>query len=433
MAIYFIILIFEIINDSKIYENYEIINYNWEQNSISSISISASSDSNTKVFNWKNVNIKYKMNEFNYYDIHTNNNDDAKICGKDSQDNDLYFPKDVECPVNDIFISKFDSDEYENYTKIKLSDEAGYLYYTNKKTTGKIVVSIIANETEPKIYSGKEINIPDDEELDIHVREYYEKKLVKANNFNTIFFYEEIDSWNKNKLYAINYLGVNNNLIGKVNGFKKNKDKYKVLLALKYISNILNFFIYFYFIYILLNDVELYKLAVGIGFLLFMIMYIVSFTLCLANNLEYIEHFMNKINIDFERDKCDTIWTFLLGILGFIFTFFYLSIIVYKYLIVSDNILLCCSSCSCSCSCPKKSKEPSNSAKAIKVIPFKQEKEIKCVVCLTNEPKVILYPCRHKCVCQNCYTSINSLQPHKCPICRAIFTDGINIDNVFDP
>ena len=45
--------------------------------------------------------------EYNYYDISTNNNDNLKICGKDSQDNDLYFPKDVECPINDIFISKY--------------------------------------------------------------------------------------------------------------------------------------------------------------------------------------------------------------------------------------------------------------------------------------------------------------------------------------
>ena len=36
--------------------------------------------------------------------IYKNNNDKKKLCGKDSFGNNLYFPENEECPINDIFI-----------------------------------------------------------------------------------------------------------------------------------------------------------------------------------------------------------------------------------------------------------------------------------------------------------------------------------------
>ena len=89
------IIIYEIINDYRIYENIEIINYNWKLNPLESISIESYWNERYNSFSNKNININFKTMEYNYYDISTNNNDNLKICGKDSQDNDLYFPKDV--------------------------------------------------------------------------------------------------------------------------------------------------------------------------------------------------------------------------------------------------------------------------------------------------------------------------------------------------
>ena len=62
---------------------------------------------------------------------------------------------------------------------------------------------------------------------------------------------------------------------------------------------------------------------------------------------------------------------------------------------------------------------------------IKLEKHL-CIICYTNPTKIILYPCRHKCICEKCYTSLkntpNDLK--KCPICRR---DVISvIDKVYE-
>jgi len=38
-----------------------------------------------------------------------------------------------------------------------------------------------------------------------------------------------------------------------------------------------------------------------------------------------------------------------------------------------------------------------------------------CVICLSEEPSVILLPCRHQCVCYDCFSQID-----KCPVCRSM-------------
>ena len=488
--IFFYIILYEVMNDFVIKENYKIINYNWELNSITSISISNNPEfgySNIEK-GWKNIFIEYKTNEYNYYNISTNNKDDLKICGKDSQDNDLYFPKDVECPVNDIFISKFDSNEYDGYTKLKLSDEAGYLYYTNKKTRGKVVTSIIVGTNDPlKIYSGSNYLRDDDDRNNYN--DYFEnnenKDKKKIDRFNTVFFYEEIDSWNEcenqdscsdkdmHKLYAINYLGVNKNLIGKINDFKNNLEKFDFLCSLKYVSYGLNLFIFIYFSFILLSkDAALCSLGIGIILLLSMIFYLIINTICLNVNIEYIQHFLNKINIDFERYKCDSIWIFLLNIIGIIFFFYYLSIIVYRFLSKKESNSSIRNSIRNN---REQNQNPSeNDTEVARYDPngggldskerikkqkpsikekketteIKEKKEIiepeiiiiekekeeekpNCVICMNEEAKIILCPCGHKCVCGACFNSINSRYPKRCPICRKNFIG--KIDQVFSP
>lgn len=38
----------------------------------------------------------------------------------------------------------------------------------------------------------------------------------------------------------------------------------------------------------------------------------------------------------------------------------------------------------------------------------------KCVVCLSNPKEIIVIPCGHVCLCEDCATKINDL----CPVCR---------------
>ena len=450
--IYHIIIAYEVINDYfYIRENYEYINTIWKQNSLTSISIN-----NSDIYSLNNLYIECKTNNYTYYDI-LNNNDSSKICGKDSQGNDLYFPKDVECPINDIFISKYNLNEYDDYTKIKLNDEIGYLYYTNKKTSGKIVIAIkLSTNDKLKLYGENNIFGDDYDIQNEYGSNYHDyeksKKENKTNRFNTVFFWEEIYSWNEcenedscseediYKLYAINYLGINNNLIGKVNDFKKNLDKFNYLCKLKYGSYCINAFDFIYFSCIfLIKDVSLGALGIGIVFLLPMIYYIIINAIYLRFNLKYIQHFLNKINYDFERNKCDSIWTFILNIIGIIFFIYYIFIIVYRFLSDKDNN--CLKSSTNESIRPEPNEgvilfrptEESSLRNTINPIISKKEEESKkkCKVCKTNEKKVIIYPCRHKCVCQACFDAINSKEK-KCPYCRAHIIDGINIDLVYD-
>ena len=43
-----------------------------------------------------------------------------------------------------------------------------------------------------------------------------------------------------------------------------------------------------------------------------------------------------------------------------------------------------------------------------------------CILCLTNPTKIILYPCRHKCICEKCYARLKNTPNDikNCPICR---------------
>ena len=290
---FFCIMIYEIINDILIRENYEIINYNSKLNSISSISINDYDDSYTNELNWRNIKIRYKTNKYNYYDIYSNNNDNSKICGKDLQDNDLYFPKNVECPVNDIFLSKYNySSVYNDYTQIRLSD--GYLYYTNKNIKGKIVTAIIRNGT-------------------YYYNDENGKKIIKIlDKLNSSFFYDEIDSMYKynnilnqkeDKLYAVYYLGVNKNLFDEINDFKENLDKLSILNTIKYVSFVFSALFLVFSSILISKDIPILFFALGIIYQIFMIFYIIINSICLKINKKYIKKFLNQINFYFERNQ----------------------------------------------------------------------------------------------------------------------------------
>ena len=47
--------------------------------------------------------------------------------------------------------------------------------------------------------------------------------------------------------------------------------------------------------------------------------------------------------------------------------------------------------------------------------------EIKCTICYEKNRNVILYPCRHLVLCQNCSETIKIYNDSKCPLCRTKF------------
>ena len=206
--VYFILGIFDFVNDLKIERIHNNLIYNWNLKPLTSVNSIHLNDSNYN-FQWKNISFQVeKLDNFDYIKIYQNNN--GKICGKDNYGNNLYFPVDIDCPINNIFVSK-DNKDLQGYTKIKLINN-NYLHYTNKYIEGNIIVEIRSN-SKTKIALNPEMN--------------------SYLDFNSFPFYEEIDSnFDNEYLYSINYLGINTSSIPDITKIKKFKNKMKVYISI---------------------------------------------------------------------------------------------------------------------------------------------------------------------------------------------------------
>eukprot|EP00039_Didymoeca_costata_P018031 m.331872 g.331872 ORF g.331872 m.331872 type:complete len:251 (-) comp16806_c0_seq1:144-896(-) len=51
--------------------------------------------------------------------------------------------------------------------------------------------------------------------------------------------------------------------------------------------------------------------------------------------------------------------------------------------------------------------------------------ETLCVVCMDNNSVVTIIPCKHKCVCNNCFLHLLHLGG-RCPVCRVVFTTSLH-------
>ena len=111
-----ILSILDFINDLKINTAYNNLIYNWELNPLKSIEVIQNEESKDS-FKWGNNVFKIeKFEDLDYIDLYQNGN--GKICGKDDYGNNLYFPEDSECPINNLYISNSN----ENLTNYKKSN-----------------------------------------------------------------------------------------------------------------------------------------------------------------------------------------------------------------------------------------------------------------------------------------------------------------------
>ena len=279
-------------NDLKVKKAYDNLIYNWELNPLKSIELISNQQSGYD-FKWRIAFFKIeRLNDLNYIDIYQNEN--GKICGKDNYGNNLYFPEDLECPINNIFISDSNED-LPDYTKLKI-DDIYYLYYTNSYIEGKIVVDL-------RINSNDEIPLnPDGNSL---------------LNYYSMPFYEEID-FNDEYLYSINYLGINTSSISDRSKIKNFPKRIKAYKGLYYTKSIL---INLYYTVLLISIILLFfnnspiscnlpdcKEVFVVFFVLTKLVNIVIIIICLSFHVKYIKNYMNKINIDFEKDKNDFKW-----------------------------------------------------------------------------------------------------------------------------
>ena len=151
-----------------------------------------------------------------------NENKNYKICGKDSKNNTLYFPKSESCPINYIEFTQSEKPSKENYNFItKKINSNTYMHYTNEYTEGQILTHLRISTNNPPIgnedyynelchylvindicKSDKEYFMNDKEDL-------YGYKLIDNDDDNT----NSIDIKDiKNKkifLYKRSYIGIN--------------------------------------------------------------------------------------------------------------------------------------------------------------------------------------------------------------------------------
>ena len=293
-AIYFTLIIFDILNDEKIVDIYNNMIYNWDMNPILSIEKKNIDDGSGADFLWKSNPFKIeRLNNYDYINIFQNKN--GKICGKDNYGNNLYFPNDVDCPINKIYFSDKNEDLI-GYEKIELNN-GNYLYYSNEFVEEKIIIDFRISP---------DLKIPFNPEYD--------------DQLTNIPFYEEIDSEENSYLYSINYLGINTTSISgdKIKKFKHNMKVYKSLskgkLALFCLFHI--FFI-FILIYSCLESscpdfVAIFGVCSGICLIIVYLLKLIFIIICLNNHIKYITNFMNKLNLDFQREKNDYLWNLIL-------------------------------------------------------------------------------------------------------------------------
>jgi len=193
--------------------NYRLNNIvnNWEKNPIKSIFIGGN---NPNKIDWKNNSLIYeRLSDFNYTNIfYGNKYKESKICGKDSNDNDLYFPKNVECPLNSIIITEDENFDTKNeYIKLSLKNNS-FLYYTNKKINGKIIINLINSKN-----NGPTLNFHESEE---------KKELIDFD----IKSYSNIETFDNKYFLATYYIGVNQEILPKnekIKNFDNKIKKYK--------------------------------------------------------------------------------------------------------------------------------------------------------------------------------------------------------------
>ena len=380
--IYIIIFGFDVVNDNKIKDNYNYIYKNWEISPINSIIPKMDFDSTFSL-------TSERLTKYNYFNILERT---GKICGKDNKGNNLYFPMEEECPINGIYISE-EKVPKQGYTIKEISNDYRYIYYTNQNINEKII-------------------------LDVGIKS--KQKEILYN----ITYYEGIE------LNLKSYLDEN---------FKKNIEKFKTLIKVKYalFGISIPFIIYFYILLFFEKFENKGLLVLSIFFLIILFIYLIILSICLKINIKYVQNFMNKIDC-FKSQRCDYILNYFLIIIIIYFIIYDIFILIYKFLLKNDCLFI-------EKIFEKEEKNPltlqngqnpqdhqrpkETTVIKVKKKPPPEKPKPKCVICLTNPPAIVLAPCGHKCYCKTCFEQTKD-RYNFCPLCKGRVQSAI--DNIFD-
>ena len=334
------IVVFDAKDETYILKKYNNLIYNWKTNPIKSIELNfeksyelgrAKTNKNDyRFYLWRNNYFKVeKLKNINYLNIYFKEN--GKLCGKDSFGNNLYFPKDVECPINDLFIESSKRD-LEGYERINLDNEY-YLYYSNNNTNGTIIIDFkagpyfsyqIDKDTIEDQSNPLELNLDKSKQICSDIERYIEGECKDFFHFYTTPFYKQIDNWDyisfisntiKNTnlnsldndvifLYKIFYKGIKST---KVSNKKliKNIDKNMKIFKIFYVFKII-FFCIIAIIHLAFcmcyKEIKKNKTFSIINFLIIIIYFIFSI-IHIKIYIKYINNFIDMIDIYFEKSK----------------------------------------------------------------------------------------------------------------------------------
>ena len=142
--------------------------------------------------NWKgySFNIKRMNDKYTYPYIINNNSKNKKKCGIDSVGNELYFPENIDCPINKIIInSESNNSSLKQKYKWRTSpiNNNKFIHYTNDNINGTILV-------------------------DLRISSYYNDERYINNNKIDNDGYSNIDNNTDNNLflYSRTYSGIEN-------------------------------------------------------------------------------------------------------------------------------------------------------------------------------------------------------------------------------
>ena len=292
---------------------YDYIIYNWKMNPIKSIKLKENITYNKySYYSFEDFFEIERLNDYNYINIFQINR--GKICGKDNYGNYLFFPKEIDCPINHIFFSDIDKD-LPDYKKIKFNKN-NYLYYTNQFLEGKMIMDLWNHPYSSDWYN-------DNPDFSIPFTEYIYSSYLT--------------------LYSVYYIGINITSIPEnaddiIKNFEYNIELYKSFPLVLLILYCCEFFFSFFSL-IFLDCSFKKKLSFFILFLLINATFIIILILELNIHIKYIMNFLDKINSDFEYWRCDFRWDIIIFLIVSVISFIVLILILIKFVYPKNNDL----------------------------------------------------------------------------------------------
>lgn len=481
--LYVAICVFNVLNDLEIRKLYTNTIQNWESSPIISIEetdlktyeighiILNDTEKEEKIsfYAWQGKNIKVnRLEDYNYMNIYPEKK--GKVCGKDSLGNDLYFPEDVECPINDIIAGSLPIGYVaSDYKSVTIGGTT--FYYTNKKTDGYILTELkVGNDGCVFQMNYERENLICDWLASISNSGFYHW-CMNYTRFNSIDFYTKTDSMNvfsfldnvvsvnndilrTINLYSLTYQGINSSVItnrGSVKNYGYHMNNFIIISSFNTLLSAISviFFLIFFMFFCSCYDACCnmpYCLSVS-SIILTFINFILSIA-CFGINIQYVQNIMNKINRDFEKNQKGYYFNLILIFFNIIYLIAYLSIYILSINLnlaldlknICKKIIFCCkcgclnNCCKCQClknccqcqwfkNCCKKDKNENINNNQVNINPeliniesnrndidkkklLSLQSKHYCLICTTNQTEVIFSPCGHKCVCQECYNEL---------------------------